>query len=562
MTASNDAAADAANAADPVDAAAPAAGPCPDENALSELVQGLLDDERAADLEAHLDGCAECRRIVSSVGQSSYLAQRIRTRVDADESEPGTISMADPPSVAGKTLPDVEVPPAGTLLAGKYRIERLLGQGGMGVVMAATHVTLGKLVALKLMRRDLAVDPGATQRFVREARAASLLRSEHIVRVIDLDTLDDGSPYIAMEYLEGEDLGAVLARRGPLPAHDAATYIVQVCEAIAEAHAAGIVHRDLKPANLFLTLRADSPCVKVLDFGVSKIIAGGPFADHVASTDTKALVGSPQYMAPEQLISAKLVDPRTDIWALGCILYELVAGETPFGASHALAQVLASILRDEVPPLEQRCPHLPAGFAPIVARCLDKDPARRYQRVDELAAALAPFVSRGMPHTSRPLTGQSPRIATAIGHTPAPAVPTPAPFVPAPVPAAPQNGGRTAPATLSTRRGRWPTAALALVLVAALGIAVYTALGDPPRPAASSSADEPPTPTIRELPVVTPTETPTMTPTMTPIDAHVDESTDNVPTAQPRTSSDTPVDTDTRDRPGQRLEDDLIGPPL
>jgi serine/threonine-protein kinase len=506
---------------------------CPDENALSELVQGLLDDERAAELEHHLDGCGECRRIVSSVGQSSYVAQRVRTSLDADDGEPGTISMVQPS--ASDTSRVQTVPPAGTVLAGKYRIERVLGQGGMGVVMAATHMTLGKLVAVKLMRHDLAVDVGATQRFVREARAASLLRSEHIVRVIDLDTLDDGSPYIAMEYLEGEDLGALLARRGPLPAQDAATYIVQVCEAIAEAHAAGIVHRDLKPANLFLTMRAQSPCVKVLDFGVSKIIAGGPLSDHVASTDTKALVGSPHYMAPEQLISAKLVDPRTDIWALGCILYELVVGETPFGNGHALAQVLASILRDDMPALDRRCPQLPAGFADIVTRCLDKDPARRYQRVDELAAALAPYVTGNMSPLAAPVTGRSPRIATAIGHTPAAAI------LPKP----------TAPITLSTRRARWPFAVLAGVLLLGLGTGVYVTVREQPAPAApiaepAASPPEPPRVDVRAVaPIAAPHEAPA--PAVTSPAPAV---TNAPPAVKPKKAA-----------PKQRLEDDLIGPP-
>ncbi|MFN0250321.1 MAG: serine/threonine-protein kinase [Kofleriaceae bacterium] len=366
---------------------------CPDENALAELVQGLLDDDVASQLELHLDTCEQCRRIVSSVGQSSYLAAR-RTRVDsgralgsgASDVAPSTWSMPQNPAA-------IDIPAVGTILAGKYRVEGLLGQGGMGVVMAAKHLTLGKLVALKVMRPDLAVDKVASQRFVREARAASLLRSEHIARVIDLDTLDDGAPYIAMEYLEGEDLGAVLTRRGTIAAHEAAIYIVQVCEAIAEAHAAGIVHRDLKPANLFLTHRGNMPCVKVLDFGVSKIIAGGPLLDDVASTDTKSLVGSPHYMAPEQLISAKAVDPRTDIWALGCILFELVSGKSPFNTGAALAQVMASILRDNAPSLRVTCPHLPDGFVTIVERCLEKDPALRFQRVDELAKALVAFTA-------------------------------------------------------------------------------------------------------------------------------------------------------------------------
>ncbi|HEY3805343.1 MAG TPA: serine/threonine-protein kinase [Kofleriaceae bacterium] len=359
--------------------------PCPDENALAELVQGLLDEPRAHELLAHLDGCTSCRQIVSDVGRASYVVQRV-----ANGAEPNDTELAfAPPRATGA---EHTAPAVGTVLAGKYRVERELGRGGMGVVMAARHVSLGKLVALKLMRPDLALDPMATQRFVREARAASLLRSEHIARVIDLDTLDDGAPYIAMEYLEGEDLGRLLARHGRVTARDAATYVVQVCDAIAEAHAAGIVHRDLKPANLFVTRRGDgSVCVKVLDFGVSKIIAGGPFADDLASTDTTALVGSPHYMAPEQLISAKAVDPRTDVWALGCILFQLVSGSLPFGAS-ALASLLASILRDDAPRLDELAPDLPAGFAAVVARCLEKDAARRYQSVGELVGALARFV--------------------------------------------------------------------------------------------------------------------------------------------------------------------------
>ena len=461
---------------------------CPDENALAELVQGLLDDVVAAQIELHLDGCEDCRRIVSSVGQSSYLAAR-RTRVDSGRAEgsnppPSTWQMPDANSA-------MAVPEPGTILAGKYRVEGMLGQGGMGVVMAATHLTLGKLVALKLMRPDLAVDKGAAQRFVREARAASLLRSEHIVRVIDLDTLDDGAPYIAMEYLEGEDLGAVLARAGSISAHEAATYIVQVCEAIAEAHAANIVHRDLKPANLFLTRRANTPCVKVLDFGVSKIIAGGPLTDDVASTDTKSLVGSPHYMAPEQLISAKSVDPRTDVWALGCILFELVSGRSPFNTGGALAQVLASILRDNAPALADLAPGLPEGFIAVVERCLQKDPALRFQRVDELAAALVPF-------TSPPRFTAPPPRTTAIG------VGTPPPIIPTEIAVGQGPSAAAAhPTTMRSRRSSslaWWIAA-GLILIVAGGYAGYRAMQPDASPRANAPAVEAPT-------ANTPVETP------------------------------------------------------
>ncbi|MFN0245604.1 MAG: protein kinase domain-containing protein [Kofleriaceae bacterium] len=361
---------------------------CPDENLLAELVQGLLSIASSSKLEHHLDTCESCRRTVSSVGQSSYAAAR-RTRIDSGRAAE-LVASARVLSTSTLSSRASATPAPGTILAGKYRVEGVIGQGGMGIVLAATHLTLGKLVALKIMRPDLAVDPLATQRFVREARAASQLRSEHIARVIDLDTLDDGAPYIAMEYLEGDDLGAVLALRGTLPIHEAAVYIAQVCDAIAEAHASGIVHRDLKPANLFLTHRANTPCIKVLDFGVSKILAGGPLADDVADTDTRAIVGSPHYMAPEQLVSAKSVDPRTDIWALGCILFELVSGTSPFNTGAALAHVMASILRD---PAQIHSANVPPPFLAIIERCLQKDPAQRFHRVEDLAAALQPFTA-------------------------------------------------------------------------------------------------------------------------------------------------------------------------
>jgi eukaryotic-like serine/threonine-protein kinase len=512
---------------------------CPDENALAEFVQGLADGAVASEIELHLDGCAACRRIISSLGQSSYLAQRVRTHVDSGTAAMSTWSM-------GLATREYALPPPGEVLAGKYRIERVLGQGGMGVVMAATHLTLGKLVALKLMRSDLAVDASATQRFVREARAASLLRSEHIARVLDLDTLPDGSPYIAMEYLEGEDLGALLVRCGPVSASDAATYIVQVCEAVAEAHAAGIVHRDLKPSNLFLTTRGASPCVKVLDFGISKIIAHGPLTDEVASTDSKALVGSPHYMAPEQLISAKAVDPRTDVWALGCILFELVSGTSPF-AGNALAQVLASILRDEPPALDGLRPDLPLGFAQIVARCLDKDPARRYQRVDELATALAPYVGAAPADAATPSpVGSAFAAATA----------------PTPRPGAPRSGRVNA-------RGGWVV--FGVVIAVALALAAYRGS----RSGAPGVAPDEPVSAPLASPGTAPSA-PEEPPVATPPSAVPAGLVPPPPVAAPGALPDVPQSSGAaeqaaaspdparppRPRRVPRLEDDLIGPEL
>jgi serine/threonine-protein kinase len=286
------------------------------------------------------------------------------------------------------TAPQSQAAPVspGDVLAGKYRVERVLGQGGMGVVVAAKHLHMEQRVAIKFLLPDLASHPETVARFAREANAAVKIQSEHVGRVIDVGTLESGAPYMVMEYLEGSDLADVVARRGPLPWHEVVEYVLQACEAIAEAHVAGIVHRDLKPANLFLIRRADgSPCVKVLDFGISK---AADAASGSALTQTAAMMGSPKYMSPEQLKSARDVDARTDIWALGVILYELLSGEGAFRAD-TMPQLYVAIIQD--PPQPLRRTDVPPGLHQVILRCLEKDPARRFQSVAELAAALHEF---------------------------------------------------------------------------------------------------------------------------------------------------------------------------
>ena len=278
----------------------------------------------------------------------------------------------------------------GDVLGGKFRIERVLGQGGMGVVVQAMHLQLDQRVALKFLLPDALVHPETVARFAREARAAAKIRSEHVARVIDVGTLDTGSPYIVMEYLEGEDLSAHLRKRGTLGLAEATGFLLQACEALAEAHAAGIVHRDLKPANLFLARYPDgTPCVKILDFGISKII-GGAEGRELDMTRTTAIMGSPYYMSPEQMRSTRNVDARADIWALGVILYELVAGRVPFEAE-TMPQLCALVLQDAPPPLGSFAQTGSPSFEAVVLRCLEKDPARRFQSIAELARALAPF---------------------------------------------------------------------------------------------------------------------------------------------------------------------------
>ncbi len=314
------------------------------------------------------------------------------------------------------------VPQAGEVVGGKFVIERVLGVGGMGVVVAAHHNHLDKTVAIKFLRRDAAKDELAVSRFLREARAVTVLQSEHVVRVMDAGRLDDGLPYLVMEYLSGLDLDQMLAQRGQLPLEEAVEYLLQSMEAVADAHAAGIVHRDLKPSNLFVTMRADgSPLVKVLDFGISKAF-DSTGANQVSLTATSMTLGSPLYMSPEQVRSSKTVDARTDIWALGIIAYELLAGVQPFEAE-TVTGLCAKIVADEPPPLRSIRPDVPPGFEAVVLRCLEKNPAARYPSVVDLAAALRPFASpEGLASVARIARtgGLKPTLASGAGRVSSP----------------------------------------------------------------------------------------------------------------------------------------------
>ncbi len=370
------------------------------------------------------------------------------------------------------------------MLLGKFRVERVIGQGGMGLVVAATHLGLQMQVAIKVLLPDLAQDAEVRERFLREARAAAALRSEHVTRVLDVGELPDGAPFLVMEYLEGENLRELLRLRGPLPVAEAVSYLSQACEGLAEAHARGIIHRDVKSSNFILTLGPNgTPLVKVVDFGLSKIqglqkaASGAP--SHPELTATSVFAGSPQYAAPEQLRSLRKADERSDIWGLGVVLYELLAGHRPFDANNNIMAILASVIGDPHRPLVEVRPDVPAGLSDIVSRCLEKEPKNRFPSVKALAAALLPFAAPARSETNPPT--QAWKTTVPLGRS-----------------VRPLDIGSGKPVTVEagilgrpSNRWLWLGFSVFVLLVGAIG-AVFL-LRSRPSPALSARADEAPT---------------------------------------------------------------------
>jgi serine/threonine-protein kinase len=292
----------------------------------------------------------------------------------------------------------------GDVVAAKYRITSVIGEGGMGTVFAAHHELLDVTVAIKVLSGDLIRNRSVTDRFLREARAVARLKSDHVVRVMDVGTLEAGQPYIVMELLEGEDLEHRIQREKKLPIAESVDIILQALEAMSHAHAVGIVHRDLKPANLFLATTPDGrEVVKVLDFGIAKL---SPLVKHDggrsgALTGEHTMLGSPSYMSPEQVRDSSIIDHRADLWALGVILYEIVTGQEPFGGN-SVGEIFGGILHSSPTPLRDLLPEAPAELQAAVERCLSRDPEDRFPSVAAMARALEPVSSGALPdHATR-----------------------------------------------------------------------------------------------------------------------------------------------------------------
>ncbi|MDI1482231.1 serine/threonine-protein kinase [Polyangium sp. y55x31] len=364
-------------------------------------------------------------------------------------------------------------PAPGTVLAGKYVVESVLGQGGMGIVLQARHQRTEQAVAIKLLRPDARALPDVTARFEREARAAARIQGPHVVRVYDVDNLPDGSPMMVMELLQGWDLGQELAIRGPLPYPEAVGHVLAACEALAQAHRMGVVHRDIKPGNLYLCQEGQRRVVKVLDFGISKVLDK---RDNAAQTATTAAFGTPQYMSPEQVRSTKNVDGRADIWSLGVVLYELLGGRGPFGDEASATAVLAAIIADEPKPLRELRPDLPQKLADVVMKALAKRVDERWPDIDTFMAALVPFGPAGAaPQTL--LNAKTPAIA--------------------------------AREPMSTRRLVIVSAGIAAVVVGVFLFVLASQTKKPAEPAADTVVTTATAPT----PAATPAPSPTITPT-------------------------------------------------
>ncbi|MFO0662301.1 MAG: protein kinase [Polyangiaceae bacterium] len=450
---------------------------CPDEATMLAFVEGRLSPAERGGVDIHLSECSECRQLVSALAQGGLVLGDTRNLAGGSSVGPVATAVLDPSPFRATPSPDPRqsAPPMpaasllrpGDRIADRYVVVEPIGSGGMGVVVAAKHLGLGRTFAVKLLDPRYTGSTEATARFLREARASAQLQGEHVVQVTDTGEtiLPNGTkaPFLVMELLVGTDLSKQTAQKRPLPTPEAVWLVLQACEALAEAHRLGIVHRDIKPANLIVTRKVDgTPHLKVVDFGISK---AHDIARSLGSlTSQNVVMGTPRYMAPEQMRSSKDVDGRADVWALGCVLYELLAGAPAFDAP-TLTELITRVQLEEPPPLTSVAPHVPVELARVVHACLRKDVAQRVASVADLAESLAPFAPPAALHhverSRRRMGGSRPSLK--------PSVPVSA---------------RTSKAP--TKQRSLPLATLGLsiggILVGALVTVIVVLLRDPDRP--------------------------------------------------------------------------------
>lgn len=363
--------------------AAGAAQGCLTDNEVLDFAGGGMEPPDRERAEAHLQTCPDCRRLVS---------EAVLALAPDAPSEP-------PPAEADRSpcVPSVVLPQVGDVVDDKYEIERVVGQGGMGVVFAAKHLMLDHPVALKFLWSPTALSEAGKQRFLREGQAALRIESDHVTRVMDVGVTDRGAPYVVMELLRGRDVRSTLATEGPLPWREVVRIALQALDAVGAAHEAGVIHRDLKPANLFLVQAHQDQRVKVLDFGVSKVTGD---QKSTSLTTTQATLGSPVYMAPEQMEDASKVDARADVWSIGATMFEMTTGVPPFGGS-TLAALHRAILESKGVSVRDRVPDVPRSIDAVIRRSLSVDPAGRYENGKAMREALEEAMADlqdGSPH--------------------------------------------------------------------------------------------------------------------------------------------------------------------
>jgi serine/threonine protein kinase len=436
-------------------------------------------------------------------------------------------------------------PQPGMVVAEKYVVESVIGEGGMGAVLKAKHLDLDELVAIKCLLPEMMSRPEIVRRFIREAKAAVKLKGEHVARVIDVGRLSNDVPFIVMEFLDGADLNAIVKHHGAQDPLMTVDLMLQACEAIAEAHSIGIIHRDIKASNFFITQPENqAPHLKVLDFGIATSPEGTSDL-----TSTQSVIGTPSYMAPEQMRSAQQADARSDIWSMGVVLYELLEGKRPF-RSDAYSDLCLKVGMD--PPEPMVNPDVPDGLRTIVRKCLEKPIELRYQSVAELAFDLMPYASdpvaaRAAVEQCARLIGRrgsrpwdrvsdpdllpprlTPRTQLALDPTPAqtphsyPRASTPMPTIPwtpspNPMPKTPtsidQGIGQVAPTAPPPRRHglAFGIGAIALIAIGTAGGYVYTQQGDD-KPARQPASQ----PAIAPAPVAAPAPAPAPKPAPPP----------------------------------------------